>query len=107
MTTKRLRKMGLGALAGLSGLTLSAGSALAAAPPKIDSGDTAWMRTFTALGLVMTIPRLGPFYAGMVRKKNMLAAMAQSFAATGLITVLWMIIGYSLAFTTHPDANMN
>jgi len=106
MTIKRLRKLGLGALAGLSALTLSAGGALAAAP-KIDSGDTAWMLTSSALVLMMTIPGLGLFYAGMVRKKNMLATMAQSFAATALIAVLWMIIGYSIAFTTNPDANIN
>jgi Amt family ammonium transporter len=98
--------MGLGAVAGLSALTLSAGSAFAAAP-KIDSGDTAWMITSSALVLMMTIPGLGLFYAGMVRKKNMLATIAQSFAATALITVLWMIIGYSIAFTANPDANIN
>jgi ammonium transporter, Amt family len=108
MRMERLKKVGLGTLAGITGLALSAGTALAAAPPpKIDSGDTAWMLTSSALVLMMTIPGLGLFYAGMVRKKNMLATMAQSFAATGLITVLWMIIGYSLAFTNHPDANMN
>src|ERR1700743_3366633 len=107
MTMERLRKVGLGAMAGLSALALSTGSAFAAAPPKIDSGDTAGMLTSSALVLLMTIPGLGLFYAGMVRKKNMLATMAQSFAATGLITVLWMIIGYSLAVTTNPDANMN
>jgi Amt family ammonium transporter len=108
MRIERLKKVGLGTLAGMTGLAVSAGSAFAAAPPpKIDSGDTAWMLTSSALVLMMTIPGLGLFYAGMVRKKNMLATMAQSFAATGLITVLWMIIGYSLAFTTHPDANMN
>src|ERR1700753_362157 len=65
------------------------------------------MLTSSALVLMMTIPGLGLFYAGMVRKKNMLATMAQSFAATGLITVLWMIIGYSIAFTTNADANLN
>src|ERR1700753_531040 len=107
MKIERLKRVGLGTRAGLSALALSAGSAFAAAPPKIDSGDTAWMLTSSALVLMMTIPGLGLFYAGMVRKKNMLATMAQSFAATGLITVLWMIIGYSIAFTTNPDANMN
>src|ERR1700753_3712598 len=106
MKIERLKRVGLGTRAGLSALALSAGSAFAAAPPKIDSGDTAWMLTSSALVLMMTIPGLGLFYAGMVRKKNMLATMAQSFAATGLITVLWMIIGYSLAFTNNADANM-
>ena len=67
--------------------------------PKIDSGDTAWMLTTTALVLMMTIPGLALFYAGMVRKKNILATMMQSFAITCLVTVVWMVAGYSLAFT--------
>jgi len=73
-----------------------------AAPPapKLDTGDTAWMLTSTALVLMMTIPGLALFYAGMVRRKNVLATAMQSFAVTALVTVLWMIIGYSLAFTT-------
>ncbi|TXL71401.1 ammonium transporter [Vineibacter terrae] len=72
-----------------------------AAPPapKLDTGDTAWMLTSTALVLMMTIPGLALFYAGMVRRKNVLATAMQSFAITALITVLWMIVGYSLAFT--------
>jgi len=65
----------------------------------VNSGDTAWMLTSSVLVLMMTIPGLALFYAGMVRKKNILATLAQSFAATALITVLWMIIGYSIAFT--------
>jgi Amt family ammonium transporter len=77
-----------------------AAAAPAAAPaPKIDSGDTAWMLTSSALVLMMTIPGLALFYGGMVRKKNILATLAQSFGATALITVLWMVIGYSIAFT--------
>ncbi|RAG67256.1 ammonia channel protein, partial [Burkholderia multivorans] len=66
---------------------------------KISAGDTAWMLTSTALVLFMTIPGLALFYAGMVRKKNVLATVMQSFAITALITVLWTVIGYSLAFT--------
>ncbi len=66
--------------------------------PKIDSGDTAWMLTSTALVLMMTVPGVALFYAGMVRKKNVLATMMQSFAITCLVTVLWMVAGYSLAF---------
>jgi Amt family ammonium transporter len=69
-----------------------------AAAPKIDSGDTAWMLTSTALVLMMTVPGVALFYAGMVRKKNVLATMMQSFAITCLVTVLWMVAGYSLAF---------
>src|ERR1700757_4657124 len=66
---------------------------------KTDSGDTAWMLASTALVLLMTIPGLALFYGGMVRKKNVLATVMQSFAITCLVTVLWVIVGYSLAFT--------
>ena len=76
-----------------------AAPAAAAAAPKLDTGDTAWMLTSTALVLMMTIPGLGLFYGGMVRKKNVLATVMQTFAITCLVTVLWMVIGYSLAFT--------
>ena len=75
--------------------------------PKIDSGDTAWMLTSTALVLMMTIPGLALFYGGMVRKKNVLATVAQSFGATCIITVLWMIICYSLAFTNNASPSVN
>jgi Amt family ammonium transporter len=68
--------------------------------PKLDTGDTAWMLTSTALVLMMTIPGLALFYGGMVRKKNVLATVMQSFAVTCLVTVLWMVLTYSLAFTT-------
>ncbi|MFL9870351.1 ammonium transporter [Paraburkholderia megapolitana] len=89
----------------------SAASAAAAAAPaaptapysvdssKINSGDTAWMLTSTALVLFMTIPGLALFYAGMVRKKNVLATLMQSFAITCVVTIIWTVIGYSLAFT--------
>jgi ammonium transporter, Amt family len=65
---------------------------------KINSGDTAWMLASTALVLLMTIPGLALFYGGMVRKKNVLATVMQSFAITCLVTILWMVAGYSLAF---------
>jgi Amt family ammonium transporter len=71
----------------------------------INSGDTAWMLTSSVLVLMMTIPGLALFYAGMVRKKNILATLAQSFGATALITVLWMLIGYSIAFTDGGHSN--
>src|SRR6188508_2167385 len=80
---------------------LSATSALAqqpAAAAKIDPADTAWMIVATALVLMMTIPGLALFYSGMVRKKNVLATMAQSLAAVALISILWVAFGYSLAF---------
>jgi Amt family ammonium transporter len=65
---------------------------------KISGGDTAWMLTSTALVLMMTIPGLALFYGGMVRKKNVLATLMQSFAITCLVTLLWVIAGYSIAF---------
>ncbi|MET0378847.1 MAG: ammonium transporter [Spongiibacteraceae bacterium] len=70
-----------------------------AAFDQISAGDTAWMLTATALVLLMTIPGLALFYAGMVRKKNVLSTALQSFFVCALVTVLWVVIGYSLAFT--------
>ena len=66
--------------------------------PEISAADTAWMMVATALVLMMTIPGLALFYAGMVRKKNVLATMAQSLAAVAIISILWVAFGYSLAF---------
>ncbi len=66
---------------------------------KIDPADTAWMLGATGLVLMMTIPGLALFYAGMVRKKNVLATMAQCLAATFLVSILWVLVGYSLTFT--------
>jgi Amt family ammonium transporter len=86
------------ALAPLAAALLAATPALAPNGPKIDTGDTAWMLTSTALVLMMTIPGLALFYAGMVRKKNVLATMMQSFTIAALTTVVWMVAGYSLAF---------
>src|SRR5712672_2613445 len=88
-----------GGLAGAAALLLPALALAADDKPKLDTGDTAWMLTSTALVLMMTIPGLALFYGGMVRKKNVLATVMQSFAVTCLVTVLWMIVGYSLAFT--------
>lgn len=68
--------------------------------PTLDTGNTAWMLTATVIVLFMTIPGLALFYGGMVRKKNVLATMMQSFAITALASVVWMIAGYSLAFDT-------
>ena len=65
----------------------------------LDSGDTAWMLTSTALELLMTIPGVALFYGGMVRKKNVLGVVMQSFAITCLVSILWTVIGYSLAFS--------
>ncbi|WP_306440812.1 MULTISPECIES: ammonium transporter [Neisseria] len=65
----------------------------------INSGDTAWVMTSAVLVLFMTLPGLALFYGGMVRKKNLLSTMMHSFSVGALVSVLWMLIGYSLAFT--------
>ena len=71
---------------------------LPALADELNSGDTAWMLTATALVLFMTIPGLSLFYAGMVRSKNVLSVLMQCFAITSLMTVLWALYGYSIAF---------
>lgn len=88
----------MGALA-LLALPALAQDAPAAPAPVVDTGNTAWMLTSTALVLMMTIPGLALFYGGMVRKKNVLATVMQSFAITCLVTILWFVVGYSIAFT--------
>ncbi|HWV82733.1 MAG TPA: ammonium transporter [Hyphomicrobiaceae bacterium] len=70
----------------------------AAPPPTMNTGDMAWMMTSTVIVLMMTIPGLALFYGGMVRKKNVLATVMQSFAAACLLTIVWMVVGYSIAF---------
>ncbi|MGB8275687.1 MAG: ammonium transporter [Alphaproteobacteria bacterium] len=85
-------------LALLSGGAFAQEAAAPAPESTLNSGDTAWMLTSTALVLLMTIPGLALFYAGMVRKMNALTIAMQSFAITCLVTVLWIVIGYSLAF---------
>ena len=80
-------------------IIIAATSPAFAEDAKIDAADTAWMIGATGLVLMMTIPGLALFYAGMVRKKNVLATMAQSLAATFLVSILWAFAGYSLAFT--------
>ena len=74
------------------------------ATPTLDTGDTAWMLTSTVIVLMMTIPGVALFYAGMVRKRNVLATLMQSFAITCLVTIIWMVIGYSLAFSNGGSA---
>jgi len=85
-----------GALAALASMTPAL--AFAEEAPKLSSGDTAWMLTATALVLFMTIPGLALFYAGMVRSKNVLSVLMQCFSITAVVTVLWAIVGYSIAF---------
>src|SRR5690348_13903115 len=65
----------------------------------IDSGDTAWLLVATALVLMMTLPALGFFYAGLVQSKNTLSVLAQCFGVAVLVSVLWFVVGYSLAFS--------
>ena len=107
----KLMKAALGAVSSKSGARALAaifvgfGSLFMAAPAwaqeaTIDSGDTAWLLTSTALVLMMTIPGVALFYGGMVRKKNLLATLMQSFVITAVISVVWMVIGYSLAFSS-------
>ncbi|MCG9127805.1 ammonium transporter [Candidatus Poribacteria bacterium] len=79
---------------------LLAQEATAEATSELNSGDTAWMITATALVLFMTIPGLALFYGGLVRVQNVLSVLMQCFALTGIITILWVICGYSLAFST-------
>jgi Amt family ammonium transporter len=94
--------------AATAGATAAAADAAPAAAPtepflvgsdKISGGDTAWMLTSTALVLMMCVPGLALFYGGMVRKKNVLATLMQSFACACVVTILWWLIGYSWAFT--------
>lgn len=73
------------------------------AADKLDSGDTAWILTSTCLVLFMTIPGLALFYGGLVRSKNILSVLMQCFAIACLITVLWIVYGYSLAFSGGGD----
>jgi len=85
---------------------LYAGSALpslAQDAPKLDTGDTAWMLTSTVLVILMTIPGLALFYAGMVRKKNVLSVLTATFATFSLLSLSWFVLGYSLAFTDGGD----
>src|SRR6267378_3723884 len=79
----------------------SAGASAPAPASKIDKGDTAWMLTSSALVLLMTAPGLALFYGGMVRQKNALATLMQSFIIMAVISIQWILWGYSLAF--GPD----
>jgi Amt family ammonium transporter len=84
----------------LPNIAAFAQDAAAAAAPKIDTGDTAWMLASAALVLFMTIPGLFLFYGGLVRSKNVLGMFMQNFMMVGIITIQWIVIGYSLAFSS-------
>ena len=89
----------------LFALGLHAPLALAAEPPKLDSANTAWMLTSSVLVLFMTLPGLALFYAGLVRMKNVLSVLMQCFAITCIVTLAWVVIGYSLAFGDAGSLN--
>jgi Amt family ammonium transporter len=91
-------RLALVVAAGAAALIAGSGVALAQ-EAVLDSGDTAWMLTSTALVLMMTVPGLAMFYCGMVRKKNVLSATMQVFATCCLASLVWMVVGYSLAFS--------
>ena len=87
-------------------VALSAASAFADAPTP-NKGDTSWMLVSTALVILMTIPGLALFYGGLVRSKNVLSVLMQVFAGFSLMAILWVVYGYSLAFTANPSEALN
>ncbi|MCU0563305.1 MAG: ammonium transporter [Desulfobacterales bacterium] len=89
--------------AGTLAVALAVPGAALAAEPTLREGDTAWMLTATALVLFMTLPGLALFYGGLVRSKNVLSVLMQCFAITGLVSILWLAFGYSLAFSPGGD----
>lgn len=95
----RCERLGTRCWGALAALAVSA-PALAQPAARIDSGDTAWMLTACVLVLMMTLPGIALFYGGMVRAKNLLSVMMQCFACMVLATLVWVICGYSLAFST-------
>ena len=97
---KRIKGRYMALIAGLLGMLPSLALA-----DELNAGDTAWMMTATVLVLFMTIPGLSLFYAGMVRSKNVLSVLMQCFAITALMTVLWVIYGYNLAFGDGGSMN--
>jgi ammonium transporter, Amt family len=96
---KRLATSACAAAALYVGSALPTWAQDAAPAPTLNSGDTAWMLTSTVLVILMTIPGLALFYGGMVRKKNVLSVLAATFATFCLLTILWFVAGYTLAFT--------
>ncbi len=103
------KAVGLGLLAaalvaGLAHAQTPAPEAVAAATPTPNKGDTAWMLVSTALVLMMSIPGLALFYGGLVRTKNMLSVLTQVMAIVAMVGIVWVVYGYSLAFTQGPDS---
>ena len=89
----------------LVSLLLHAPFAAAAEPPKLDAANTAWMLTSSVLVLFMTLPGLALFYAGLVRMKNVLSVLMQCFAITCIVTLAWVVVGYSVAFGDAGSLN--
>ncbi len=96
------------AAVGLGLLMVAAMTGLADAQPAApvpNKGDTAWMLTSTALVLMMSVPGLALFYGGLVRSKNMLSVLSQVFMIVALVSIIWVVYGYSLAFTNGGALN--
>jgi Amt family ammonium transporter len=98
-------RLSQGQLTGWLIILMTALPSVGLAEDTLSAGDTAWMLTATALVLFMTIPGLSLFYAGMVRSKNVLSVLMQCFAITSVMTILWALYGYSLAFTDGGSFN--
>ena len=94
-----MKKNSLTLLAAFALLAATTAPALAEEAPALNSGDTAWMMTSTALVLFMTLPGLALFYGGLVRRKNVLSVLAQCLGIAGLATIMWWAFGYSLSFS--------
>lgn len=94
-----MKKNSLTLLAAFALLVATTAPALAEEAPALNSGDTAWMMTSTALVLFMTLPGLALFYGGLVRRKNVLSVLAQCLGIAGLATIMWWAFGYSLSFS--------
>jgi len=103
MDESRSKNLVLAFALALAAITFAFAAAAHAADaaPQVSSGDTAWMLTSSALVLLMTIPGLALFYGGLVRRKNVLSTLMQSFILAGAISIQWVLWGYSLAF--GPD----
>ena len=101
-TMTSLTRRWTAAVLGVAALSaaLAPGLALAQDAPVPNKGDTAWMLVSTLLVVLMTVPGLALFYGGLVRAKNILSVLMQCFATTALVTVLWVLYGYSMAFST-------
>ena len=93
---RRLRNLGLGVA-----IALCAAAPPALAAPTVNKGDTSWMLAATVLVVLMTIPGLALFYGGLVRAKNVLSVFMQVFICFCVISILWVVYGYSLAFTAN------